>query len=78
MSWRDDIERTIETDGRTPTHAEVLKELKSEWRWHRHVMRVSERGMEIRKQRFEEVEQDALKQLGDKFLNENQIIWEEE
>ena len=57
--------------------AALLKELKDEWRWHRHVKRVSEREMEIRKQRFEEVEQDALKVLGEKFLNENQIIWEE-
>jgi hypothetical protein len=78
MSWRSEMEGEMRMKGKTPTHAEVLKELKSEWRWHRHCMRVAEREMEIRKQRFEEVEQDALKQLGDKFLNENQILWEEE
>ena len=72
------METEMRMKGKTPTHAEVLKALKDEWRWQRHCMRVSEREMEIRKQRFEEVEQDALKQLGDKFLNENQIIWEEE
>lgn len=71
------MEKDLTVGGKTPTHAEVLKELKSEWRWHRHVMLVAEREMEIRKQRFHEVEQDALKSLGDKFLNENQILWDE-
>jgi len=71
------METDIRMHGKTPTHAEVLKELKDEWRWHRHVKRVSEREMEIRKQRFHEVEQDALKELGEKFLNENQILWDE-
>ena len=77
MSWRDEVEQTIKTDGRPPTHSEVMQELKSEWRWHRHVKTVSEREMEIRKQRFHEVEQDALKQMGDEFLNEHQILWDE-
>ena len=77
MAWRDDIEGIIETRGKTPTHAEVLKELKKEWRWHKHVKAVADREMEIRKQRFDEVEQDALKQMGDEFLNEHQILWDE-
>ena len=77
MSWRDDMERQLSVGGSTPTHAEILKELRSEWRLHKHVKQVAEREMEIRKERFKEVEQDALKQLGDKFLNENQIFWDE-
>ena len=77
MSWRADMERQLRVGGSTPTHAEILKELRSEWRWHKHVKQVAEREMEIRKERFKEVEQDALKQLGDKFLNENQIFWDE-
>ena len=77
MSWRDEVESAIESDGRTPTHSEVLKELRSEWRWHKHVKNVAEREMEIRKQRFTEVEQDAMKELGDIFMNENQILWDE-
>ena len=77
MSWRDEVEQTIKLDGRTPPPAEVLKELKSECGWHKHGKEVSEREMEIRKRRFDEVEQDALRQFGDKFLNENQIIWDQ-
>ena len=77
MSWRDEVEQTIKLDGLTPSHAEVLKELKSEWSWHKHVKEVSEREMEIRKRRFDEVEKDALRQFGDKFLDENQIIWDQ-
>ena len=77
MSWRDDMERQLSLGGSTPTQAEILKQLRSEWRWHKHVKQVAEREMEIRKERFKEVEQDALKQLGDKFLNENQILWDE-
>ena len=77
MSWRDDMERQLSVGGSTPPPAEILKELRSEWRWHKHVKQVAEREMEIRKERFKEVEQDALKQLGDKFLNENQIFWDE-
>ena len=42
-----------------------------------HVKAVSEREMEIRKERFHEVEQDALKEMGDEFLNEHQIFWDE-
>ena len=71
------MERQLSVGGSSRTHAVILKELRSEWRWHKHVKQVAEREMEIRKERFKEVEQDALKQLGDKFLNENQILWDE-
>ena len=77
MSWRDDMERQLSVGDKTPTHAEILKELRSEWRWHRHVKNVAEREMEIRRERFAEVEQDALRRLGDKFMNENQIFWDD-
>ena len=77
MSWRDEVEQAIRTDGRTPTHSEVLKELRDEWRWHKHVKQVATREMEVRKQRFDEVEQDAMKQLGEKFMNDTQILWDE-
>ena len=77
MSWRDEVEQTIKTDGRTPTHAEILKELRGDWRWHRHVKQVAEREMEIRKDRFDEVQKEALKLFGDDFLNEHKIVWEE-
>ena len=77
MSWRDDMRKDVFWDGRTPTHAEILKELRSEWRQFKHLKQVAEREMEIRKERFTEVEQDAMKELGEKFLNENQIFWDE-
>mgnify|MGYP003136902467 CR=1 FL=1 len=77
MSWKDDIEKSLSTGGKTPTHSEVMKELREEWRQFNHVKQVAEREMAIRKQRFAEVEQDGMKQLGEEFMNENQILWDE-
>ena len=77
MSWRDDMEREMSVGGKTPTHAEVLKELRSEWQWYKHVKQVADREMSIRKRRFDEVEKEALKLFGDEFLNEHQIFWDQ-
>jgi hypothetical protein len=54
-----------------------MKELREEWRQFNHVKQVAEREMAIRKERFTEVEQDGMKQLGEVFMNENQILWDE-
>ena len=74
MSWRHEIEETIQDNGKEPSYVEILKELRSEWSWHNHVRECSQREMDKRKARFEEIQQEALKVLGEDFLNDNQII----
>jgi len=71
MSWRDEIERAIEMDGREVTYSEILKELRSEWSWHNHVRECSQREMDKRARRFEEIQQEALTEMGQQFLNDN-------
>jgi|LUMF01.1.fsa_nt_gb hypothetical protein len=73
MSWRHEIEEAIRSNGREPTYVEILKELRSEWSWHNHVRECSQREMDRRKARFDEIQQEALKEMGEQFLNDNPI-----
>ena len=76
MSWRDDMDEKMTRRGNKPTHAEIMRELRSEWEQFKHVKLVAEREMEVRKRRFEEIQQDGLDKMGEKFLNEHQILWD--
>ena len=73
MSWRHEIEETIQSNGKEPSYVEILKELRSEWSWHNHVRECSQREMDKRKSRFDEIQQEALNEMGEKFLNDNPI-----
>ena len=73
MSWRHEIEETIQDNGKEPSYVEILKELRSEWSWHNHVRECSQREMDKRKSRFDEIQQEALNEMGEKFLNDNPI-----
>ena len=73
MSWRHEIEETIQDNGKEPTYVEILKELRSEWSWHNHVRECSQREMDRRKSRFDEIQQEALNEMGEQFLNDNPI-----